>query len=77
MGRYPTSAEAAGAGRSPPARTAGTVPTCARTSSPGSWGNEYQYRSPGQHGGAFDLYSLGADNAEGGDGENQDVVSWL
>ncbi|PIE82794.1 MAG: type II secretion system protein GspG [Candidatus Contendobacter odensis] len=41
------------------------------------WGNEYQYRSPGQYGGAFDLYSLGADNTEGGDGENQDVVSWL
>ena len=42
------------------------------------WGNDYQYRSPGQHsGGAFDLYSLGADNAEGGDGENQDVVSWM
>ncbi len=42
------------------------------------WGNDYQYRSPGEHsGGAFDLYSLGADNAEGGDGENQDVVSWM
>ncbi len=41
------------------------------------WSNDYQYRAPGQHsGGAFDLYSLGADNAEGGDGENQDVVSW-
>lgn len=40
------------------------------------WGNDYQYRSPGQHG-AYDLYSLGADNAEGGEGENQDVVSWL
>ena len=40
------------------------------------WGNDYQYRAPGQHGGAFDLYSLGADNADGGDGENQDVVSW-
>ncbi len=39
------------------------------------WGNDYQYRSPGQHG-AFDLYSLGADNTEGGEGENQDVVSW-
>ena len=41
------------------------------------WGNDYQYRAPGQRsGGAFDLYSLGADNAEGGDGENQDVLSW-
>lgn len=39
------------------------------------WGNDYLYRSPGQHG-AFDLYSLGADNAEGGEGENQDVRSW-
>jgi general secretion pathway protein G len=39
------------------------------------WGREYRYRFPGQHG-AFDLYSLGADNAEGGDGENADVVNW-
>lgn len=39
------------------------------------WGFEYRYRSPGEHG-AFDIYSLGSDNAEGGDGENQDVGSW-
>ena len=39
------------------------------------WGNEYHYRSPGQHG-SFDLYSLDADNTEGGDGENQDILSW-
>jgi general secretion pathway protein G len=39
------------------------------------WGFAYHLRVPGEHG-PFDLYSLGADNAEGGDGENQDVVSW-
>lgn len=39
------------------------------------WGNDYQYRSPGQNG-DFDLWSLGADNREGGDGENRDVRSW-
>jgi general secretion pathway protein G len=39
------------------------------------WGNEYQYRSPGEHG-DYDLYTLGSDNAEGGDGEARDVVSW-
>jgi len=39
------------------------------------WGNDYHYRSPGENG-AFDLYSLGADNSEGGDGENRDVLSW-
>ncbi|UTW05609.1 type II secretion system major pseudopilin GspG (plasmid) [Amphritea atlantica] len=39
------------------------------------WGSPYIYRFPGEHG-DFDLYSLGADNKEGGDGENQDVGSW-
>lgn len=39
------------------------------------WGNEYQYRSPGEHG-MYDLYSLGQDNQEGGEGEAADIVSW-
>lgn len=39
------------------------------------WGREYQYRSPGENG-TFDIYSLGADNLEGGDGEDRDVLSW-
>ena len=39
------------------------------------WGNDYHYRSPGEHG-PYDLYSLGSDNLEGGEGENRDVVSW-
>lgn len=39
------------------------------------WGNPYQYRFPGEHG-EFDVFSLGADNAEGGEGENQDLTSW-
>jgi general secretion pathway protein G len=38
-------------------------------------GHDYPYRAPGQHG-TFDLYSLGADNQQGGEGENQDTVSW-
>jgi len=39
------------------------------------WGYDYQYRFPGEQG-AYDLYSLGSDNAEGGEGEAGDVVSW-
>jgi general secretion pathway protein G len=39
------------------------------------WGTEYQYQSPGQHG-DYDLYSYGADNSPGGDGDNSDIVSW-
>jgi general secretion pathway protein G len=39
------------------------------------WGFDYQYRYPGEHGGV-DIWSLGADNREGGEGENSDIVSW-
>jgi len=39
------------------------------------WGNPFHYRIPGQHG-EYDLFTLGADNQEGGDGENRDIVSW-
>lgn len=39
------------------------------------WNNPYHYTSPGEHG-KFDLFTLGADNSDGGDSEDQDVVSW-
>ena len=39
------------------------------------WGRDYRYRHPGEHG-TFDIYSLGADNADGGEGESADVVNW-
>ena len=40
-----------------------------------SWQQEYHYVSPGQHG-KYDLFSWGADAKEGGEGEDQDIVSW-
>lgn len=39
------------------------------------WGNTYYYLSPGQHG-EFDIYSLGADGAEGGEGVDEDIGNW-
>lgn len=39
------------------------------------WGHAYQYRRPGRNGG-FDVYSLGADGAEGGDADNADIGNW-
>ncbi len=36
------------------------------------WGNPYQYVSPGSTG-AYDLFSLGADGIEGGDGYGADI----
>ncbi|MFQ5754647.1 MAG: type II secretion system major pseudopilin GspG [Acidiferrobacterales bacterium] len=39
------------------------------------WGMQYQYLNPGIHG-EIDVFSLGADNAPGGDGINADLGSW-
>ncbi|WP_420127338.1 type II secretion system major pseudopilin GspG [Longimicrobium sp.] len=41
------------------------------------WGNPYLYLSPGRaNPQGFDLYSLGRDGREGGEGEDADVTSW-
>jgi general secretion pathway protein G len=39
------------------------------------WGRVWRYRAPGEHG-AYDLFSLGADDRPGGAGEDRDVTSW-
>ncbi|MBS7669007.1 type II secretion system major pseudopilin GspG [Croceicoccus gelatinilyticus] len=38
------------------------------------WGRPYQFRSPGQNGAPFEIYSLGADGQPGGEGEDADIV---
>jgi len=39
------------------------------------WKKNYNYRYPGRNA-EYEIYSLGADGAEGGEKENQDVFSW-
>ncbi len=39
------------------------------------WGKPYLYASPGAHGEA-DVWTLGADKKEGGEGVNADIGSW-
>ena len=39
------------------------------------WDNDFIYLSPGAHG-DYDLSSLGADGAEGGEGKDKDINSW-
>ena len=39
------------------------------------WGNDYQYTYPGEFG-EYDVYSLGADGEEGGEGLNADIGNW-
>ncbi len=44
---------------------------------PDPWGNAYQYRYPGiHHPTSFDLWSRGADGADGGEGEGADIGNW-
>jgi general secretion pathway protein G len=41
------------------------------------WGNPYQYRRPGtHHPTSFDLWSRGADKADGGEGDGADIGNW-
>jgi general secretion pathway protein G len=40
------------------------------------WGNDYQYANPGTHSKEFDLYTLGADGAPGGEGNDADIGNW-
>ncbi|MBK1662685.1 type II secretion system major pseudopilin GspG [Paracraurococcus ruber] len=39
------------------------------------WGRPWRYRAPGENG-PYDLFSLGADDRQGGAGEDRDVTSW-
>lgn len=39
------------------------------------WNKPYQYQSPGSHG-DYDLFSYGRDGVPGGEGEDQDILSW-
>jgi Type II secretion system (T2SS), protein G len=64
-GAYPTTAQGLAV-----LAPLGTVPAA------DPWGNPYQYRSPGAYT-DFELGSLGADGAVGGEDDNSDIQSWV
>ena len=76
-GRYPTTEEGLSALVEHPAGISNwNGPYLKKKTVPGDpWGNEYHYRSPGENG-MYDLYSLGQDNMEAGEGDAADIVSW-
>lgn len=76
-GRYPTSQEGLQAlVQQPPGLAGWNGPYLKKKTVPKDpWGADYRYVSPGQHG-LYDISSLGADNKEGGDGDNKDVNGW-
>lgn len=64
-GRYPTQTE--GLAALGPYLEDGDVPT-------DPWGNAYLYKIPGEGDAPYQITSLGADGAPGGDGENADIM---
>ena len=77
IGRYPTTQEGLKAlVEQPTGISRWNGPYLKKKNSPADpWGNEYLYTSPGAQG-VYDLYSLGNDNVEGGEGNDADIVSW-
>ena len=75
-GRYPTTEEELKALREKPSGVENwSGPYLPKEIPLDPWKKSYIYKSPGEHG-EYDLISYGLDGVEGGDGENQDVVSW-
>jgi general secretion pathway protein G len=76
VGRYPTTEEGLQSLRARPGNTdRWDGPYLKKDVPVDPWQRPYLYRFPGQHG-DYDLYTLGADGQEGGDGENADVTNW-
>lgn len=75
LGHYPSSDEGLQALRTNPGDDNWDGPYLPKDIPKDPWGQEYVYQSPGEHG-DYDLYSLGADKQEGGEGEDADVNSW-
>ena len=77
--RYPTTAQGLGALTTPPADAKnypdggyikGGYPT-------DGWENEMQYVAPGSEGRPYDLFSLGADGQQGGEGQDAGIYAQL
>lgn len=76
IGSYPTTEQGLEALRSQPQGVEDwNGPYLSKKIPEDPWGNEYQYKCPGEHG-DYDLYSYGADGKSGGEDENADVMSW-
>jgi general secretion pathway protein G len=77
--RYPSVEEGLAALVTPPAAAEGvaTVRTepYVRRLPKDPWGRDYLYVAPGRQG-PFDIYTLGADGREGGEGVDADIGNW-
>jgi general secretion pathway protein G len=77
IGRYPTQEESLVAlVEAPPGLTKWNGPYLKKKDAiVDPWGRQFLYKVPGEHG-DYDLYTFGADNTQGGNGEDQDITNW-
>src|SRR4030042_5100538 len=76
VGRYPTTEEGLAALRVKPDQAERWDGPYLKKNIPSDpWKHDYIYKYPGDNG-DYDIISYGADGREGGEGEDQDVVSW-
>ena len=76
VGRYPTTEEGLKALREKPSgMDQWKGPYLPKEIPVDPWGRPYIYKCPGDNG-DYDLISYGLDGTVGGEGENQDIVSW-
>ncbi|MBM4331558.1 MAG: type II secretion system protein GspG [Deltaproteobacteria bacterium] len=76
VGRYPTTEEGLKALREKPSgMDSWKGPYLPKEIPFDPWGRAYVYKSPGEQG-EYDLISHGLDGVAGGEGENEDIVSW-
>ena len=78
VGSYPTSADGLKALVAQPSSARGwNGPYLKKGDVPkDAWNNDYQYKRPGSNNHPYDLISLGADGAAGGEGEDADISLW-
>lgn len=76
--RYPSSDEGLSALVTPPNDTTAPWPTGGYLDRlpKDPWDRPYVYAQPGTKGGEFDIYSLGRDGTQGGEGVDADIGNW-
>jgi general secretion pathway protein G len=76
-GEYPTTEQGLAALRTKPDSATGWNGPYLKQDIPSDpWGNQYEYKSPGDHNEDYDLRSFGKDGKEGGDGNDTDIKNW-
>lgn len=76
--RYPTTSQGLAALSTPPAEAKNYPEGGYIKGTPtDGWENELQYVSPGSEGRPYDLFSLGADGKQGGEGQDADIYARL